>query len=338
MELEPIKGLYLFGGGNHVIRLAEKARDLGLEVTIITSPRHAAASATHDQTFFSLMNQNGFPIYVLPSLKAGTPPLSEIPDNTLGISLGAAWIFNEPVIRLFNGRLVNSHGSQLPLDRGGAIMTWRILRGNVQGSCAIHLIAPGVDSGDIVCNSDFSFSNTCRIPKDYYDEQEDKDLHFLEDFLRKAHAGHSFNLTSQDEQTSTYWPRLESKLHGAIDWEYHVDDIEKFICAFDEPFPGAYTYLYGNQLILKDCIKYSSDGVFHPFQTGLIYRIYEGKSYIACRGGNILVKRLEHPDGSNATDNVSVGDRLWTPKTILEQARSTRVFYTPTVQRYKPSE
>ena len=39
----------------------------------------------------------------------------------------------------------------------------------------------------------------------------------------------------QDEKNSSYWPRLNSKIHGWIDWSWSPKEISDFIKAFDDP-------------------------------------------------------------------------------------------------------
>ena len=49
-------------------------------------------------------------------------------------------------------------------------------------------------------------------------------------------------------------------------------DVERFICAFDEPYVGASTNLNGDIVRIKSVCLSQQDGFFHHFQSGLIYR------------------------------------------------------------------
>ena len=66
-----------------------------------------------------------------------------------------------------------------------------------------------------------------------------------------------------------YWPRLNTDAHGYINWSNDVEDIEKFICAFDDPYKGAITYFNDNKIRVKKVFLMKTDGIFHPFQNGI---------------------------------------------------------------------
>ena len=71
----------------------------------------------------------------------------------------------------------------------------------------------------------------------------------------------------QLEYLSIYWPRLSTEHHGYVDWSWSLKDIERFICAFDEPYPGASTYIGSRKVHLKEGYADFNDGLFHPFQS-----------------------------------------------------------------------
>jgi methionyl-tRNA formyltransferase len=130
---------------------------------------------------------------------------------------------------------------------------------------------------------------------------------------------------------------LETDLHGAIDWTWSATDIERFICACDEPYPGAYTFVRGRKIRLRDGLPSPTDEPVHPFQAGLVYRIHGGRVYVACSQGNISVGQVVFEDGADAIGSLLPGDRLWTGVDVLERARTTRVIYTSTGLEYQAS-
>ena len=91
----------------------------------------------------------------------------EVTDNTLGLSFGSIWIFKEDYIKLFDGRLLNTHGARLPQDRGGGGFSWRILRNERLGYSLIHQVDAGIDTGNIVAVDEYVYPHSCRITLDY---------------------------------------------------------------------------------------------------------------------------------------------------------------------------
>ena len=105
--------------------------------------------------------------------------------------------------------------------------------------------------------------------------------------------------------------------------------MERFICAFDDPYPGARTTVNGDRAVrLKDCHASLSDGAFHPFQAGMVFRKSAGALHIALIDGSLIVRRVLSEDGANILKNVRLGDRFVTPVSALEKARTTRASYT----------
>ena len=64
----------------------------------------------------------------LDSLKELKDELLKVKDKTLIISAGAPWIFTDDFLEAFepNG-IFNIHGTALPTDRGGTVVSWLIM-------------------------------------------------------------------------------------------------------------------------------------------------------------------------------------------------------------------
>ena len=50
---------------------------------------------------------------------------------------------------------------RLPIDAGGGGFSWRIMRNDRLGNCLVHLVDEGIDTGPILKNNEFIFSNDC---------------------------------------------------------------------------------------------------------------------------------------------------------------------------------
>jgi methionyl-tRNA formyltransferase len=328
MNFGKINKIMLFGGGQIIARFASILDKYELESLIITSNRHAQEIIDESSTFEELLTENNRRFIITPDINESRV-INEITGETLGISSGAAWLFNAEFINLFEGRLLNAHGSRLPHDRGAGGFSWRIMRRESLGAILLHKIDPGVDTGEIVKYEEYVFPVACRKPIDYQKYNVQRYIEFLEEFIKEILAGKDFNLTPQQESFSIYFPRLSTDVHGFIDWNWTAEEIESFICAFDSPYKGASTFLNGRRVRLKDCHLTKSDGTFHPFQYGMIYRITDYGLLVAARGGSLIIENIENEEGKSLLKGIRLGDRFHTPIEYIEKAKVFRAVYTP---------
>jgi methionyl-tRNA formyltransferase len=248
---------------------------------------------------------------------------ADINKNSLAIAIGAAWVFSKKTVDLFNGRLLDFMGISLPRYRGGAHYTWQILAGNKKGACNLQIIYGGKESfhrGEIIKSSNYVFSDFARIPQDYFDEALIKEDEFLKEFINEVKKLKDFSITPLDETFSSYFPFLNSEKHAWINWSWNAKNISLFVCAFDEPYCGASTFLNGSRVYLKGCEVLEKEENFHPFHSGLVYRSSSSRVIIAVRGGTIAINKIINENGVNIIENVKEGSRLYTPQSLIESS------------------
>lgn len=313
--------------------LAECALELkeaGRNVLVVTSPRHSqevVSSQGHNLDQFLV--EHALAHFVSDDINADRRVISRITTNTLGLSFGAAWIFRKSFIDRFKGRLLNLHGTRLPQDRGGGGFSWRILSDNRLGCCLIHRVDLGVDTGPIIKYREFLYPSWCRIPRDYQEVNVQENRKFLDEFFREVGNGEEFKCVEQVGYLSTYWPRMSTEHHGYLNWNWSLRQIERFVCAFDEPYKGASTFINGKRVFLKSCFMDFSQGGFHPFQKGMIYRKSASVLFVATEDGTLVVGSVKDESGSDIMGETKVGDRFYTPIVFLEKASQFRAVYTP---------
>jgi methionyl-tRNA formyltransferase len=127
---------------------------------------------------------------------------------------------------------------------------------------------------------------------------------------------------------STYWPRLSTDKHGFIDWGWSLSDVESFICAFDDPYAGAATFINSKKVRLKKCFADYNDGHFHPFQKGIVYRKSSDALFVAFEDGALVIRSIMDEKKMNVMNEISVGDRFFTPYKFLESAMQFRAIYS----------
>lgn len=328
MRFDDVERTILFGGGALLIRTARELQAAQKTVGVVTSPRHAneILSESGDR-FVTLLEREGLDFVSVKTLESANSIPYPIDHKTLGISFGAAWIFQKDYIERFGGKLLNLHGARLPQDRGGGGFSWRILMDHRLSCSMLHQITPGIDDGPIVDFEEFVFPSQCRIPLDFERFALEKNGGFLKSFFEKCEQRYTFSLKPQTAYLGTYWPRLSTLHHGIVDWRWSSLEIDRFICAFDEPYPGASSFIQQTKVFIRKSFVVNTDGSFHPFQRGIVYRKSGGVVFVACGDAAIAMGSITNMEGTNIYDRIKVGDRFHTPVKYLEQAKDFRAVY-----------
>lgn len=328
--LDRVERVLLLGGGELLLDFAERCLARGVTVEVITSPRHAAEQVRSSRLGDLL---HGLGVRTLEVGQFSGEILARWigpMQNTVALSLGAAWVFRRDTIdEVFGGRLLNVHGTRLPRDQGGGGWSWQIMNGNRLGMCLVHLVDEGLDTGPVVSSQEFVFPASCRVPADFSEAYRSRLIPFLDELVGRMSAGHSqWPLSEQSHHLSTYFPRLSTQVNGWIDWAWPAEAIERFVCAFDRPFAGASTRWQGKVVRLQTVSRQGTDGAFHQFQSGLVYRAGPAWLMVAAPDGQLIVESVTDTEGVSCLGEVRAGDRFFTPPDDLTTARR-RVSYTP---------
>lgn len=330
--------LILFGGNRKyedgpLLTLALHAQKQ-FDIVIFTDPFRLNLPTKNGHTLQSRLEKNNLKWYASEQLDYELLT-KHVNDTTIGLSIGALWFFKQNVIDLFNGNLFNYHNTKLPTERGASAYTWKILSQNRLGGLTIHKIEEKLDVGDIVAQKNFSFPNVCRIQKDYYDYIEKKELNFIWKFLGSLSMTGTYTRIKQKEINSTYWPKIDTAIHGYLNWDWSASDIGIFICAFDDPHPGAITFIDEKKVHLKNCTMHKELTKFHPFQSGLVFKIHDGKLHVAAVGGCLIIERVLDDKGTDITNEIKLGHRFHTPISFLDNAKVSRSTYQDEIKKIK---
>jgi len=323
----PVDTLILFGGCMSVVDFARDAKKRGLKTYVFAAPRHLSETFREEQdaTFEMILKKSKIPFFSAVDINTSPDLPRVVTSRSLGLGLGEVYTFSRATIDLFQGRLFDFMVINLPRYRGGAHFTWQILRNDRTGCWNIQRIneemVPGVfDSGEILKSREYILPPSARIPADYFRAARAEAQNLFTEFICEVQAGASFRPMALQEQFRSYFPRLYTLRHGFIDWSWTGEEIERFICAFDEPYAGASSFLAGARVFLKSCQMEYADGPFHPFMAGLIYRIEGSTLYVAVNGGSLIIRHIADENGADISSRLKPGQRLFTPAALLEDA------------------
>lgn len=328
MKFGAIDGFVWFGGGRMLLEPVLALHRDGVRVVVFTADRHIAETVGDGgATLGDALKAAGVPVFSSEDINGDERLAKHVTPTTMGIAVGPAWLFRDKVCGLFGPRLVNFMGIDLPRYRGGAHYTWQLLHGNRTGACNIQLINTVVDSGAVVKRREYTFPASARVPADYFEAARREERTFLGEFVADVRAGRDFEAKPLREEEAQYWPYLSTVNQGLINWEWTTGEIERFIGAFGDPYPGASTFIDGRKVFLHDA-RAEAGEQFHPFSAGMIFRCHGGRIWIACRGGAIRLGRVLSEKGEDVTASMKPGHRFHTPREELDRAMARRTVYS----------
>lgn len=327
MNFGTIKKWLLVGGQDLVLEAASYLTKKSQDFKIVTGQRNLDEVTNNGKKLIENFRLSKFSYHVSDDVNTDKFVRKYIDENTILLSLSSPWIFKEKFINLFKGKSINLHEANLPLNRGGATLSWMIMMSQKESASVLHFITPKIDEGDIVSYCNYVFPSNCKIPDDYMTFISKKSLSLIKDFIGKVISENEFTIKLQNNEESSYWPRLNTEIQGFIDWNWDAKSIEKFIDAFDSPYSGSRTFLKNKKVILKKAF-YSESKKFHPFQRGIIYKKHKGNIHIACINGAIIVEEITDENNNKIFNNLKLGERFHTPIEFIEKGLNFRPVYS----------
>ncbi len=329
--------LVFFGGGNLLLRCVERARARGYSATVFAAPRHSAeivAPFPGDSPgrFGDWLESRGLPFHVVEDINGCDDFLSLGTRGATGIGFGETYTFSRETVAVFQHRLFDMMVIRLPQYRGGAHFSWQILRGSRLGAWNIQEIdermIPGVrDEGSVVMTREYFIPPSARIPADFFEIADREGEELFSGFLDRLRSKDAFFPRKIDNGYSLYFPRLYTSAHAWIDWSWTAEELERFVCAFDDPYPGASTFLHGKRVFFKNVSRDPTEGRFHPFMSGLVYRIDARGVFVACRDEALVVRDIRDESGTHISEIILPGSRFVTPRSFLDEALSFEANY-----------
>lgn len=244
------------------------------------------------------------------------------------ILAGTRWILPASFVSAFNGQIINLHPSRLPQHRGAGVFSWQILNNVREASLSAYWVEEGIDDGPLLFQLRDDEARGLDTPIGFQESHRRLFVKAIDKLLYLALSGELIKitpLTPQKQEESSYFPLLQSAVNGAIDWRWSLTDIDSFIRAFGPPYPGAFSLFNGSRFHIARAHALPGTSM-HPFCHGLVIRhTPPGHAHIACNGGVLAIEQIA-VDGvvAQASQFLNLGGRVWTPATILDEARTFR--------------
>ncbi|MEK6844010.1 MAG: methionyl-tRNA formyltransferase [Nanoarchaeota archaeon] len=215
----------------------------------ITSTPHTSKNVLH-RNFSSIAKRHEIPYYEIGDRGMKDEGLVGFLQKTeMDFMLVAGWhhIIPEKIRRMAPKGAAGIHASLLPKYRGGAPLVWAIINGETETGVSLFYLEKGIDTGGILAQSriPIAFEDDIRT---LYDKVNIKSVEIVIETIPKVRSG-TLDVRTQDELQATYFP-LRFPSDGIIDWDKNAIEIYNWVRAQTKPYPGAYTYLDGNQKTL----------------------------------------------------------------------------------------
>ncbi len=328
MKFGKIENWILAGGEDLIVQAAKFLADNKENFFIITGSRNLKEKLRNGKSLKQNFEANNFNYHISEDINNDEIVDRYIKKKTILLSLSSPWIFKEDFIKKFNKGVINLHEANLPLNRGGATISWMIMMNLKNSGSVLHFVTPKIDGGDVLMSSSYTFPKTCKIPIEYSDFIFSKSSSLINRFLSNILNNHSFKLAKQNEIKSTYWPRLNTEKQGYINWSWDIEDIASFIHSFDDPYSGSRSFINKDEVIIKHIEIFLEKNVFHPFQSGIIYRKAKKQIYVAANRGTLIIRSIKSKKGQDIFSKIRIGDRIHTPNKYLEKSLMLRPVYS----------
>lgn len=188
------------------------------------------------------------------------------------------------------------HASLLPKYRGGAPLNWILLNKEQEAGMSLIKLDDGMDSGDLYGQKSFSVNKDIYI-QDVITLAEEAALDLIRECLPRI-ASSTLQPIMQNGEASYGLQRQPED--GRINWRQDAESIARLIRAVSHPYPGAFTYLDGERIILwKARVKIEAPMIFGS--PGQFVRFDETGELLVLTGEGLLsIEEATFVDGNDA--------------------------------------
>jgi len=198
------------------------------------------------------------------------------------------------------------HGSSepLPVGRGRSPLNWSLIQNKERFITHLILYKPGVDNGDIIDAMEFDIT-----PFDTCHTLHLKNVVCMNRLLQKhlpVMLNGSVRVTPQSEERASYYPKREAQ-DGIITWEDSSLKIYNSVRAVTRPFPGAFSFLSENRVMIWSAIPFDSKIRYPAGLPGEIVEVFWNGQFVVKTGDtSILVLEYE----TDSQQDIRIGGRF----------------------------
>ena len=201
----------------------------------------------------------------------------------LCLVVGWYWLIGDKALASVQHGFIGIHNSLLPQFRGGSPLIWPIIRGEKEVGFSFFSITSGMDDGPIWAQGRVSVDRHDYIST-VLENLENKAVEVLRDNYLKILNGTIIPVDQKHEQATYCAQRFPSD--GKINWCDTAEEIYNFLRAQSTPYPGAFTYLNGQEMRVWKAKPFKGKYYGSP---GQVAKIVSDGVYIICGEDSALI-------------------------------------------------
>lgn len=205
------------------------------------------------------------------------------------LSINYLFIVEEDILALASQYAINFHGSLLPKYRGRTPHVWAIINGETVAGVTAHLMEREMDAGSVVAQHPVNIGADMTGAEllDRYTQIYPVLINrILNDIVHDK-----VELNRQDNSKATYFPK-RSPEDGTIDWSWSKERVRNWIRAQAPPYPGAFGYLAGEQILFSRA-DIDSHGFNYTDENGLILDRTDKGITVKLSNGALLLQPVD---------------------------------------------
>jgi len=179
---------------------------------------------------------------------------------------------------------INIHPGILPQYRGRFPTPWYILNGDTHFGVAIHYLAEGVDTGDVLVQRTYPLNGD--TGHQLYRRTMDLGAELLIEHFDRILAGDV--QPKRQGEGGSYYRSIEKRYE--VDWNESREAISRRVRVHAEPYFPAYSFLF-NKMVLINKVSTVEVENFTPQGGGEIVKTWpDGRFAVSCSDGCLLIE------------------------------------------------
>jgi methionyl-tRNA formyltransferase len=166
-------------------------------------------------------------------------------------------MINKEILEIPAKGALNLHGSLLPKYRGRVPVNWAVIRGETETGATLHYMVEKPDAGDLVDQERVSIDLTDTALDVFYKVTEAA-VRIIRRTWPQLLTG-TAQRESMDLSAGSYFGGRKPS-DGLIDWGKSSTEIYNLIRGVTHPYPGAFTFLDGEKVLIWRAMPKSGSG------------------------------------------------------------------------------
>jgi methionyl-tRNA formyltransferase len=209
----------------------------------------------------------------------------------LCVVVGWYWLLSRESLEAVPRGFLGIHFSLLPKYRGSSPLVWAIINGERETGASLFSLTTDMDAGDIWAQRRVSVA-----PGEYVDSVlsrlEEAAVAMLLATYPSILSGEA-RATPQDHSSATYCA-ARTPDDGNIDWRWSAARIVNFVRAQSRPYPGAFTYVGNEKVVVW---RASDADMTYYGSPGQIARRDRDRAWVVCGDQRAVVLEEIQCDG-----------------------------------------